>query len=124
MILLGLYSTLFYSYCLTHFYYGYRYNINLFQLIKKYNTSNTLDKTKDKQLPFLLKINDFFNEVNTEISYQMNKDDESQYNYEELLINKNNVLLELIETVNKKNINQDNKNEAITSDNEYELVNN
>jgi len=123
MILLGIYSTLFYSYCLTHFYYLYRYNINLFQILRDYNTKNHfLELQKDPLI--LLNFDEFVNIVNNEI-YFTKKNKEIPYMSEkDLLINKNNVLLELVETVQKRNIEKEDKenNVITTSDNEYELI--
>ena len=123
MILLGIYSTLFYSYCLTHFYYLYRYNINLFQILRDYNTKNHfLELQKDPLI--LLNFDEFVNIVNNEI-YFTKKNKEIPYMSEkDLLINKNSVLLELVETVQKRNIEKEDKdyNVITTSDNEYELI--
>lgn len=123
MILLGIYSTLFYSYCLTHIYYLYRYNINLFQIFRDYNTKNHfLELQKDPLI--LLNFDEFVNIVNNEI-YFTKKNKEIPYMSEkDLLINKNNVLLELVETVQKRNIEKEDKDNNVitTSDNEYELI--
>ena len=123
MILLGIYSTLFYSYCLTHFYYLYRYNINLFQILRDYNTKNHfLELQKDPLI--LLNFDEFVNIVNNEI-YFTKKNKEIPYMSEkDLLINKNSVLLELVETVQKRNIEKEDKDNNVitTSDNEYELI--
>ena len=123
MILLGIYSTLFYSYCLTHIYYLYRYNINLFQIFRDYNTKNHfLELQRDPLI--LLNFDEFVNIVNNEI-YFTKKNKEIPYMSEkDLLINKNNVLLELVETVQKRNIEKEDKDNNVitTSDNEYELI--
>jgi hypothetical protein len=57
----------------------------------------------------------YFTKKNKEIPYMSEKD---------LLINKNNVLLELVETVQKRNIEKEDKDNNVitTSDNEYELI--
>lgn len=122
MILLGIYSTLFYSYCVTHFYYLYRYNINLFQIFRDYNTNHLLELKRDPIIlldfdNFFIKVNREINDVKKEIPYISEKD---------LLINKNSVLLELVESVQKRNIEREDKenNTITTSDNEYELINN
>ena len=123
MILLGIYSTLFYSYCLTHIYYLYRYNINLFQIFRDYNTKNHfLELQRDPLI--LLNFDEFVNIVNNEI-YFTKKNKEIPYMSEkDLLINKNNILLELVETVQKRNIEKEDKDNNVitTSDNEYELI--
>jgi len=45
MLSLGILSTAFYGYCLTHFYYSFRYNINLLDHIKKYNTTRHIQNS-------------------------------------------------------------------------------
>ena len=122
MILLGIYSTLFYSYCLTHIYYLYRYNINLFQIFRDYNTNHLLELKRDPLI--LLNFDEFVNIVNNEIYFTKNTTELPYTSEKDLLINKNNVLLELVETVQKRNIEKEDKenNVITTSDNEYELI--
>ena len=122
MILLGIYSTLFYSYCLTHIYYLYRYNINLFQIFRNYNTNHLLELKRDPLI--LLNFDEFVNIVNNEIYFTKNTKEIAYVSEKDLLINKNNVLLELLEIFQKRNIEKEDKenNVITTSDNEYELI--
>ena len=122
MILLGIYSTLFYSYCLTHIYYLYRYNINLFQIFRDYNTNHLLELKRDPLI--LLNFDEFVNIVNNEIYFTKNTKEIAYVSEKDLLINKNNVLLELLEIFQKRNIEKEDKenNVITTSDNEYELI--
>ena len=102
MILLGIYSTLFYRYCVTHFYYLYRYNINLFQIFRDYNTNHLLELKRDPII--LLDFDNFFIKVNREINDIQNKKEFKYVSDKDLLLNKNSVLSELVESVQKRNI--------------------
>jgi len=127
MFSLGILSTAFYGYCLTHFYYSFRYNINLLDHIKKYNTTrhiqNSINELR-RDNTILLNLDHLL--FPTEESFNHNIYSNS---YRNSIEHKSDMLNELRNRFNNINTNNSDDNnynslsETDNIDNEYEIVN-
>lgn len=103
MFSLGILSTAFYGYCLTHFYYSFRYNINLLDYIKKYNKT--------------MQIQNSINNFNSATPYR------DSIEYKSDMLNELRNRFNNINTNNSHDNNYNSLSETDISDNEYEIVN-
>lgn len=126
MIYLGILSTLFYGYCVTHFYYSYKYNINLLNVIKKYNTTGVLDFNVDN----LNNLDNLKRDSTILINFDLvtpNEFDSDKNNFSNKKIFrnslecKNNMLYELRNRFNKDNTDIETTKKHIFDN--YELIN-
>ncbi len=125
MLSLGILSSAFYGYCLTHFYYSFRYNINLLDHIKNCNTTghiqNSITDVRNNN-KILLNIDDLL--FPTDDNHKYHNNFTPHMNYRKSIECKSDMLNELINRFNN-NI-SDNNNSLLETDlydNEYEIVN-
>ena len=130
MFSLGILSTAFYGYCLTHFYYNFRYNINLLDFIKKYNTTRHIQNSINNlryNNTILLDLDDLlFPTQNNCNNHKYNNNFTPYISYRNSMEIKSDMLNELRNRFNSDSISNNNDNslsETDISDNEYEIVN-
>ena len=121
MFSLGILSTAFYGYCLTHFYYSFRYNINLLDHIKKYNTTrhiqNSINELR-RDNTILLNLDDLLFPTEDNCSNHKYYNNFNPYtSYRKSIEHKSDMLNELRNRFNNTLSETDN------IDNEYEIVN-
>ena len=130
MLSLGILSTAFYGYCLTHFYYSFRYNINLLDFIKKYNTTRHIQNSISNlryNNTILLNLDDLlFPTQDNSNNHKYHNNFTPYTSYRNSIERKSDMLNELRNRFNSDSISNNNDNslsETDISDNEYEIVN-
>jgi hypothetical protein len=129
MLSLGILSTAFYGYCLTHFYYSFRYNINLLDHIKKYNTTRHIQNSISNlryNNTILLDLDDLLFQTEDNCNNHKYNNFTPYTSYRNSIERKSDMLNELRNRFNSDSISNNNDNslsETDISDNEYEIVN-